>query len=462
MKLWSGRFTKPTEGIVDKFAASISFDKRLYREDIEGSIAYARMLGECGIIDQDEAGALVEGLKAILEDIEAGSVEFSLESEDIHTNIERLLEAKVGEVARKLHTGRSRNDQVATDTRLYVRREIASITGLIRSLQRALVEIASENLDCIMPGYTHLQRAQPVLLSHHLMAYFEMLERDAERFRDCARRANILPLGSGALAGTTFPVDRERLASLLGFDGITRNSLDAVSDRDFVIETLSACAITMMHLSRLSEEIVLWSSSEFAYIELDDAYATGSSIMPQKKNPDIAELIRGKTGRVYGGLVSILVVMKGLPLAYNKDMQEDKEALFDGVDTLKACLSVIRPMLRSMKINKERLMAATGAGFMTATDVADYLARKGIPFRSAHEIVGRIVLYCTREGKNLEELSLEEWRSFSGLFDEDIKGAVSAEASVAARAVPGGTARERVEEAIARARQALSRIQDKS
>ncbi|HHV63122.1 MAG TPA: argininosuccinate lyase [Firmicutes bacterium] len=456
MKLWSGRFTKPTEGIVDEFSASIPFDKRLYREDIEGSIAYARMLGECGVIRRDESDKLIEGLKAVLGDIEAGVVDLSLDAEDIHTNIERLLEARVGEVARKLHTGRSRNDQVATDTRLYVRREIASITGLIRSLQWTLVDIAEKNLDCIMPGYTHLQRAQPVLLSHHLMAYFEMLERDVGRFRDCSRRANILPLGSGALAGTTFPVDRKLLASMLGFNDITRNSIDAVSDRDFVIEVLSACSITMMHLSRLSEEIVLWSSSEFAYIELDDAYATGSSIMPQKKNPDIAELIRGKTGRVYGDLVSILVVMKGLPLAYNKDMQEDKEALFDGIDTLKACLSIVQPMLRSVKINKERLMQATRAGFMTATDVADYLARKGVPFRSAHEIVGRIVLYCTKEGKTLEELSMEEWKSFSGLFDEDIKGVVSVEASVAARSVPGGTARERVVEAIARARQALS------
>ncbi|MGB4476653.1 MAG: argininosuccinate lyase, partial [Bacillota bacterium] len=403
-KLWSGRFTKEQDSLMDSFHSSIQFDNRLYAEDIRGSIAHVRMLGSCGIITDDEAQVIEDGLWDLLEDIEAQRVEFSPEAEDIHMNIESLLIERIGDVARKLHTARSRNDQVALDTRMYVLREIDEIIDLIRRVQAALVERAEENLGVLMPGYTHLQRAQPILLSHHLMAYFFMLQRDLERLEDCAKRTNVMPLGAAALAGTTFPIDRERVAKELGFDGITENSIDAVSDRDFVMELLGCISIIMVHLSRFSEEIVLWSSSEFGFVTLDERYSTGSSIMPQKRNPDSAELVRGKSGRVFGNLLALLVTMKGLPLAYNKDMQEDKERLFDSVDTVKGCLTIMERLIDTMVFNAERMRTACAGGFMTATDVADYLVRKGIPFRTAHEIVGKIVLFCEKRGLSFSDL----------------------------------------------------------
>jgi len=455
-KLWGGRFQRDTERLVEDFHSSISFDRRLYKYDIKGSLAHARMLGKVGAISPGEAEAIARGLEELLADIEAGRVEFSVEAEDIHMNVEQLLTAKVGNVGKKLHTARSRNDQVALDIRLYIKDEIEQITALLRRLQSALLDLAEKHLETVMPGYTHLQRAQPVTLAHHLLAYCQMFRRDEERLADCRRRADVMPLGAGALAGTTFPIDRQYVAEQLGFSAITENSLDAVSDRDFAVEFVAAASLIMVHLSRFCEEIVLWSSAEFNFIELDDAYSTGSSMMPQKKNPDVAELIRGKSGRVFGDLQALLSVLKGLPLAYNKDMQEDKEALFDAVDTVKKCLLVFRPMIETMRVKKDHMAAAAQGGFTNATDLADYLVRKGLPFREAHEVVGKAVLFCLEQGRTLERLSLEEYKKFNPLVEEDVYECISINRCVEAREVPGGPAPEAVANAIARARQRLA------
>ena len=452
-KLWGGRFTQPTDTFVEEFTASIDFDKRLYHQDIRGSIAHARMLGKQGIISLDDMEAIVHGLQEILRQIEAGHFDFSVALEDIHMNIESRLSEKIGEAGKRLHTGRSRNDQVALDIRLYLRDEIVEISAYLDLLIDALIGQAEQNVGTIMPGYTHLQTAQPIVFAHHLMAYVEMFRRDRGRMEDCLRRMNVSPLGAGALAGTTFPIDREHVAEQLDFPGVTRNSLDSVSDRDFALEFLSASAIVMMHLSRFSEELILWSTSEFRFIELSDGFCTGSSIMPQKKNPDVPELVRGKTGRVYGNLMALLTVMKGLPLAYNKDMQEDKEPLFDSIDTVKGSLKIFVDMIREMRVNAGRMRGAAGGGYSTATDVADYLVRKGLPFRDAHEIVGKTVAFCVASGRDLPDLTLEEWRSFSDRFDADISEAITLEASVNARAATGGTAVARVREEIERAKE---------
>ncbi|AQS58016.1 argininosuccinate lyase [Desulforamulus ferrireducens] len=455
MKLWGGRFQKTTDRLVEDFHSSISFDQRLYRQDIQGSIAHATMLGKVGVISQEEAAEIVRGLQELLEEIESGQVEFDVAAEDIHMNVEQLLTAKIGAVGKKLHTARSRNDQVAVDIRLYLKDEITVIRQQLKELIETLLDLAEQHLHTVMPGYTHLQRAQPITLAHHLMAYTQMFLRDRERLADCYKRADVLPLGSGALAGTTFPLDREYTAELLGFAEVSDNSLDAVSDRDFAVEFCAAASLIMMHLSRFCEEIILWSSGEFAFIELDDAYSTGSSIMPQKKNPDVAELIRGKTGRVYGDLLGLLTMLKGLPLAYNKDMQEDKEALFDAIDTVKGCLMVFRPMLATMTVRRENMAQAARGGFTNATDVADYLAKKGVPFREAHEIVGKAVFYCLQHNKNLEELTLQEYQELSPVFAEDIYDAIGVEYCAAARKVRGGPAPEAVLQAIARTRARL-------
>ncbi len=455
MKLWGGRFQRETAGIMDEFNASISFDQRLYRQDIIGSIAHAKMLGRTGIIDQEESRRLVDGLRGILEAIEEGRVEFSIEQEDIHMNIEKLLVDRIGEVGKKLHTARSRNDQVALDLRLYLRDGIQEIIQSLLQLMAALVDLAQEHVGTLMPGYTHLQRAQPINLGFHLMAYFQMFKRDLDRLRECKKRMNQLPLGAGALAGTTYPTDREYLARELGFDGICENALDAVSDRDFVIEFLSHASMIMMHLSRFCEELILWSSAEFGFVEMDDAYSTGSSIMPQKKNPDVAELIRGKTGRVYGNLLNLLTLMKSLPLAYNKDMQEDKPPLFDTLDTLKNSLTIFRDMIATMRVRKDRMKDATKEGFMNATDVADYLVKKGVPFRSAHEVVGRMVLYCIRHGKSIEDLSLEEFQDFSAVFGEDILDTVPMENCMNSKISQGSTSTENVKIMVENARKYL-------
>ena len=451
-KLWGGRFTQPTDRFVEEFTASISFDKRLYHQDIRGSIAHARMLGKQGIIPLADVDKIVHGLQEILGQIEAGTFDFSVSLEDIHMNIEARLSKKIGEAGKRLHTGRSRNDQVALDIRLYLRDELAEISAYIDLLIDSLICQAEANLGVIMPGYTHLQTAQPILFSHHMLAYVEMLRRDRGRMEDCLKRADVMPLGAGALAGTPFPIDREYLAELLEFPAVTRNSLDSVSDRDFALEFLAASSILMMHLSRFSEELILWSTSEFHFIDLSDAFCTGSSIMPQKKNPDVPELVRGKTGRVYGNLMALLTVMKSLPLAYNKDMQEDKEPLFDTIDTVKGSLKIFADMVREMRVNAPAMRAAAGRGFSTATDVADYLVRKGMPFRDAHEVVGKAVRYCVEKGKDLPELSMTEWRHFSDRIDEDICAAITLEASVNARRATGGTARERVEAEIEQAK----------
>jgi len=454
-KLWGGRFKKETDRLVEDFHSSISFDQRLYKYDIVGSVAHARMLGRVGVITPGEAGAIVRGLEEVLADIEAGRVEFSVGAEDIHMNVEQLLTAKVGEVGKKLHTARSRNDQVALDVRMYIRDEIDQLMELLRGLQAALMDLAEKHLDTIMSGYTHLQRAQPVTFAHHLLAYCQMFHRDGERLADCRRRANVLPLGSGALAGTTFPLDREYVAEQLSFAAVSENSLDAVSDRDFAVEFAAAASLIMVHLSRFCEEIVLWSSAEFAFIELDDAFSTGSSMMPQKKNPDVAELIRGKSGRVFGDLQALLTMLKGLPLAYNKDMQEDKEALFDAVDTVKKCLLVFRPMLETLRVRQDNMSEAARGGFTNATDLADYLARRGVPFREAHAVVGKAVIYCLEKGCALEQLTLEEYKNFCPLVAEDVYEAISIACCVAARRAPGGPAPEAVREAVAKARQRL-------
>ncbi len=452
-KLWGGRFTQPTDKFVEEFTASIQFDKRMYHQDIRGSIAHARMLGKQGIIPMADVEAIVHGLQEILQQIEAGNFDFSISLEDIHMNIESRLSAKIGEAGKRLHTGRSRNDQVALDIRLYLRDEIVEIRTFIDLLIDSLLTQAEDNIDQIMPGFTHLQTAQPILFSHHLMAYVEMFKRDSARLEDCLKRVNVLPLGAGALAGTTFPIDREYVAEQLDFPAITRNSLDSVSDRDFALEFISASSILMMHLSRLSEELILWSTSDFKFIELSDGFCTGSSIMPQKKNPDVPELVRGKTGRVYGNLISLLTVMKSLPLAYNKDMQEDKEPLFDTIDTVKGSLKVFADMIREMQIYGSNMRRAAGKGFSTATDVADYLVRKGLPFRDAHEAVGKAVGYCVENEMDITELTLTEWQLFSPHFEDDIFEAITVEACINARNIPGGTARERVWGEIVRCRE---------
>ncbi len=456
-KLWSGRFQKETDRMVDDFHSSISFDSRLYKYDITGSIAHAKMLAQVGIISHQEANTIVGGLTVILAGIEAGQVEFSVAAEDIHMNVEQLLIESIGDVGKKLHTARSRNDQVALDVRMYLRDEIDGVRQLLSELISVLLDISEKHLDTVMPGYTHLQRAQPISLAHHLLAYCQMFNRDMDRLADCRRRVNVLPLGAGALAGTTFPLDREYVARELGFDAVTENSLDAVSDRDFAVEFAAAASLIMMHLSRFCEEIILWSSAEFGFIELDDAYSTGSSMMPQKKNPDVAELIRGKSGRVFGDLTALLTVLKGLPLAYNKDMQEDKEALFDAVDTVKKCLLIFRPLVATMRVRKENMARAARGGFTNATDLADYLVQRDVPFREAHEIVGRAVAYCLEHNKSLDELSLEELRDFSSYIDEDVYEAIAVDRCVAARSVIGGPAPEAVQKAIQAARQKLGR-----
>ena len=440
MKLWSGRFAKDTDALVNELNASISFDQRLYREDIQGSLAHAQMLGDCGIISREDAAAIREGLQGILRDIEAGKVEFTADNEDIHMNVEALLTARIGDAGKRLHTARSRNDQVALDFRMYVRGQIPVIVEQLLELERVLCKQARRYQSAVMPGYTHLQRAQPISFAQHLMAYAQMFARDVTRLEDCGKRLNQCPLGSGALAGTTYPIDRFQTAAALGFDAPMGNSLDGVSDRDYALELLSDLSILMMHLSRFAEEVILWCSWEFKFIELDDAYATGSSIMPQKKNPDVAELVRGKTGRVYGDLMGLLTVMKGLPLAYNKDMQEDKEPVFDALDTVTMCLPVFADMIGTMTVLPENMRKAAGRGFINATDCADYLTKKGMPFRDAYTATGRLVADCAARGKTLEELSLEELRSVSDLFGEDVYEALKLENCMALRKSFGGPA----------------------
>ncbi|HEY9059935.1 MAG TPA: argininosuccinate lyase [Pseudobacteroides sp.] len=448
MKLWGGRFQKNTDKIVDDFHSSIRFDSRMYKQDIIGSITHAKMLGNCGIIPPQDSELIQKTLFEILSDIDNGQVEFETDAEDIHMNVEKILIERIGDIGKKLHTGRSRNDQVALDIRMYLKSEIDELDNLLISLLNTIIKLAEQNLDTIMPGYTHLQRAQPITFAHHLMAYFQMFRRDTERLGDCYKRTNIMPLGSGALAGTTYPLDRHMVAKELGFDSITENSLDAVSDRDFVIELASCLSIIMMHLSRFSEELILWSSYEFGFIEMDDSYSTGSSIMPQKKNPDVAELVRGKTGRVYGSLMSILTVMKSLPLAYNKDMQEDKEGIFDSVDTVKLCLNVFTNMLATIKVKGDNMLKAAQGGFTNATDIADYLVKKGIPFRTAHEIIGKMVLYCIGKNISIDELSMDELKEFSDSIQDDIYEEISLKKCVSERKLPGGPAKESVQQSI--------------
>ena len=449
MKLWAGRFQKETDTLVNDFNSSITFDARMYKEDIAGSIAHATMLGKQGIIEAHEAEKIIEGLKVILADIDAGQVEFSLENEDIHMNIETMLTQRIGDTGKRLHTGRSRNDQVAVDFRLYVKGEIPKIINMILDLEKVLIQKAQANLETVMPGYTHMQRAQPTTFAHYMMAYANMLRRDVTRLEDCLERMDECPLGAGALATSTYPVDRFQTAAALGFQKPTDNSMDSVSDRDFAIEFLSACSILMMHLSRFSEEIILWCSWEFKFVELDDAYSTGSSIMPQKKNPDVAELVRGKTGRVYGSLVTLLTVMKALPLAYNKDMQEDKECVFDAIDTVEMCLPVFTAMLDTLTVLPKNMRNAASGGFINATDCADYLTKKGMPFREAYMIVGRLVNLCIKAGETLDTLPLKDFRSISNLFDADVYQALELKTCVNGRKVYGGPAKEAVEQQIA-------------
>ena len=449
MKLWAGRFQKETDTLVNDFNSSITFDARMYKEDIAGSIAHATMLGKQGIIEEHEAEKIIEGLKVILADIDAGQVEFSLENEDIHMNIETMLTQRIGDTGKRLHTGRSRNDQVAVDFRLYVKQEIPKIINMVLDLEQVLIKKAEANLETVMPGYTHMQRAQPTTFAHYMMAYANMLRRDVTRLEDCLERLDECPLGAGALATSTYPVDRFQTAAALGFQKPTDNSMDSVSDRDFAIEFLSACSILMMHLSRFSEEIILWCSWEFKYVELDDAYSTGSSIMPQKKNPDVAELVRGKTGRVYGSLITLLTVMKGLPLAYNKDMQEDKEPVFDAIDTVEMCLPVFTAMLDTLTVLPKNMRSAASGGFINATDCADYLTKKGMPFREAYMIVGRLVNLCIKAGETLDTLPLKDFRSISNLFDADVYQALELKTCVNGRKVYGGPAKEAVEQQIA-------------
>ncbi len=451
-KLWNGRFEQPTDKLVEEYTASIHFDSRLYSHDIQGSIAHCRMLAECGIIAHEEASQIVQTLGEILRDIERGKVKLDSSQEDIHMAIENELTARIGDIGGKLHTARSRNDQVALDMRLFMREALSSLLELLRNVQAALVQMAEENLEVIMPGFTHLQHAQPVLFSHHLMAYYEMFSRDFGRLSDCLGRTDVMPLGSAALAGTAFPTDMEWTSRELGFSRVIANSIDAVSDRDYLIEFCSAAAILMMHVSRMAEELVIWSSAEFSFIEISDAFCTGSSIMPQKKNPDVPELMRGKTGRVYGNLFALLTLAKGLPLAYNRDLQEDKEPVFDSVDTVMATLRLLGKMLPQIRIHSETMANMAGQGFTAATDLADYLARRDVPFRKAHHVAGRIVQYCIQAGKDLGECSLDELKGFHKAFDEDIFDFLEISSIVDRRLSVGGTATLRVKEAIVRAK----------
>ena len=445
MKLWKGRFSKASTTSADEFNASIEFDQRLYKEDITGSIAHAKMLAKQGIIAEEESQLIIKTLQEILADIEAGKVEFTIESEDIHMNIETLLTERIGQTGKKLHTARSRNDQIAVDIRLYLKKETAAIDSCLSQLLDALEKLAKEHTDTVMPGYTHLQRAQPVTLAYHLLAYYQMFSRDRERFADCLKRVDRLPLGSGALAGTTYNTDRQFLAEELGFASVLPNGMDAVADRDFAIEFINCCAVSMMHLSRFCEELILWSSVEFSFVEIDDSFSTGSSIMPQKKNPDMAELIRGKTGRVYGDLMSLLTICKGLPLAYNKDLQEDKIPVFDAADTLKASVNIFTEMILTMKVREEKMEQAAKYGYMNATDAADYLVSKGIPFRDCHEIIGKIVLYCINKGIAIEDMSMDEFKSFSDRFDNDIYDKIAVRSCIEAKKSAGSTSSASVE-----------------
>ena len=447
-QLWGGRFTKETDQLVYNFNASISFDKKLYAHDIEGSIAHVMMLARQGVLSDAEKEDIIEGLQGIRSDVEKGKLEITDEYEDIHSFVEAELTRRIGEAGKKLHTGRSRNDQVAVDMKLYTRDEVRQMNSLIKEMLHTLLSIMEENTETFMPGFTHLQKAQPITLAHHMGAYFEMFKRDHERMVDICRRMDTCPLGSGALAGTTYPLDREYTARLLGFSGPTLNSMDGVSDRDYLIEFLSALSMVMMHLSRFSEEVIIWNTNEYQFVEIDDAYSTGSSIMPQKKNPDIAELVRGKTGRVYGALMSLLTTMKGIPLAYNKDMQEDKELVFDAIDTAKGCLSLFTGMLRTMKFNRKKMAESARHGFTNATDAADYLVGKGVPFRDAHGIVGQLVLYCIDKGIALDDISLEEYRQISPVFEEDIYDAISMETCVNKRVTIGAPGKAAMQDVI--------------
>ena len=448
-QLWGGRFTKETDKLVYNFNASISFDQKFYAQDIRGSIAHVTMLQKQGILTKEEKESIIEGLKGIQADVENGTLEITDEYEDIHSFVEANLIDRIGDAGKKLHTGRSRNDQVALDMRLYTRDEIEALDTLLKELLEVLLKLMKEHIETYMPGFTHLQKAQPVTLAHHLGAYFEMFKRDRLRMKDIRKRMNYCPLGAGALAGTTYPLDREYTAELLGFDGPTLNSMDSVSDRDYLIEMLSAMSTVMMHLSRFCEEVIIWNSNEYQFVEIDDAYSTGSSIMPQKKNPDIAELVRGKTGRVYGALVSLLTTMKGIPLAYNKDMQEDKELVFDAIDTTKGCLAVFTGMLRTMRFRKQRMEDSAKNGFTNATDAADYLVNHGVPFRDAHGIVGQLVLYCIDKNIALDDMSLEEYKAISPVFEEDIYEAISMKTCVEMRNTIGAPGKSAMEQAIA-------------
>lgn len=448
-QLWGGRFTKETDQLVYNFNASISFDQKFYREDMEGSMAHVKMLAAAGILTEKERDEILAGIEGILADVESGKLEISSEYEDIHSFVEANLIERIGDVGKKLHTGRSRNDQVALDMKLYTRKEIMNLKELVKELLFVLHNLMKEHIDTFMPGFTHLQKAQPITLAHHFGAYMEMFKRDYDRLCDIYERMNYCPLGSGALAGTTYPLDRNMTAELLGFKGPTLNSMDSVSDRDYVIELLGAMSTIMMHLSRFSEEIIIWNSNEYRFVELDDAYSTGSSIMPQKKNPDIAELVRGKTGRVYGALMQMLTTMKGIPLAYNKDMQEDKELTFDAIDTVKGCLALFTGMIKTMTVNKEVMAASAKNGFTNATDAADYLVNHGVPFRDAHGIVGQLVLYCIEKNISLDDMTLEEYRKISPVFEEDIYDAISLETCVEKRETIGAPGRKAMEQVIA-------------
>ncbi len=448
MKLWGGRFTKETDELVNNFNASISFDQKFYKQDIRGSIAHVTMLGKQGILSSEDTEAITSGLKGILDDIDNGKLVIGDEYEDIHSFVEATLIERIGDAGKRLHTGRSRNDQVALDMKLYTRDEVVEIDKLLKTLLETIETIMEENLDTYMPGFTHLQKAQPITLAHHMGAYFEMFRRDRSRLHDIYERMNYCPLGSGALAGTTYPLDREYSASLLDFYGATLNSMDSVSDRDYLIELLSALSTIMMHLSRFSEEIIIWNSNEYRFVNIDDAYSTGSSIMPQKKNPDIAELVRGKTGRVYGALISLLTTMKGIPLAYNKDMQEDKELSFDAMDTAKGCISLFTGMLATMTFNKDVMKSSAAKGFTNATDAADYLVYHGVPFRDAHGIVGQLVLFCESKGISLDEMTLDEYKAISPVFEEDIFDAISIKTCVDKRLTIGAPSRSSMEKVI--------------
>ncbi|HPF18833.1 MAG TPA: argininosuccinate lyase [Bacillota bacterium] len=452
MKLWAGRFQNDTSALMDDFNSSIAVDSRMYKQDIQGSIAHAKMLVKCGIITAAEGTEICEGLMSILNDLRNGAAALSVDAEDVHMNVETLLIQRIGEAGKRLHTARSRNDQVALDVRMYLRDAADEIVALLEALQSELLEVAGLNVDVILPGYTHMQRAQPISFAHHLLAYCEMFSRDAERIGEAKKRINVMPLGAGALAGTTYLIDREYVAKELGFDAVCLNSIDAVSDRDFVLEFGFDLSLVMMHLSRFSEEIILWSTTEFGFITLDDAYSTGSSIMPQKKNPDAAELVRGKTGRVFGDLMGLLTMMKGLPLAYNKDMQEDKELVFDSLDTVAMCLRVFTDMIKTMKVNEDAMLQATLDGFLNATDLADYLVTKGESFRNAHEIVGQVVVACEKQGKRIEDLTLEALQEFSARVKPDVYEAISIENCVSRRKTLGGTAFDEVRKQLARLR----------